>query len=391
MLRDAALTPDDVLTLSELPAPAAEDALRPEDTRWLLVDHNVMTGSLGRAYGAGAGGRVVGCIDHHEDEGRLPRDADPRVVEKSGSCMSLVVEHCAPTWDGWAAAAHGAADGGGGGGGGGGGDGDGDGDGDIVDAHLARIALGPILVDTHNLRDGTKTTAHDERAVAYAEAKLKMASSTSSVLTSASASASSYDRAALFKNLSKLKNDLDPLSVRDILRKDYKEWSEGGGGGGEGEGEGGGPGATERPPPLTLGTSSVGRPVSFLVQKAGGEAQLVAELARWGEERGVDLVVVMTSFSRRDGGGGREHSREILAWARTGARAAAALRGFADSYTEALQLRTWEDGGLDADQGDGGDGGSDGWRRCWTQGKQESSRKQVAPMLREAMRRCLNA
>ena len=75
--------------------------LKPDDTRWILVDHNALQGELGRTYGA----RVRGCIDHHDEEGKVPgkeicvREGEMRIVEKSGSCASLVI-----AWarDGWA-------------------------------------------------------------------------------------------------------------------------------------------------------------------------------------------------------------------------------------------------------------------------------------------------
>ncbi|RYP15998.1 hypothetical protein DL767_010250 [Monosporascus sp. MG133] len=335
VLRAASLTPDDVLTLSELPPP---EALRPEDTQWLLVDHNALTGPLGRTYGA----RVVGCVDHHEDEGAVPRDAAPRVIEKSGSCASLIVGLCRDAWDAMGEDAQ-------------------------TDAHLARLALAPILVDTKRLGDAHKTTAHDERAAAYAEAKLRAASD------------AEYDRVAFFAGLSELKRDLSALSLRDILRKDYKEWTEGRPSSSDADP---GPGPGSPPPKLKLGTSSVPRPLSFLVQKAGGSAEKLAEaLGAWAAERGLDLVAVLTT-SETDGVFGRE----LLVWGRGGPRAVDAARRFAEAQAEPLGLRTWGAGSLDAMPGDGGE-----WRACWTQGNVQSSRKQVAPMLREAMRRALSA
>ncbi|RYP58478.1 hypothetical protein DL769_008938 [Monosporascus sp. CRB-8-3] len=205
VLRAASLTPDDMLTLSELPP---SEALRPEDTRWLLVDHNALTGPLGRIYGT----RVTGCVDHHEDEGAVPQDVDPRVIEKSGSCASLIVGLCGDAWDALDEDAR-------------------------TDAHLARLALAPILIDTRKLGDAHKTTAHDERAVAYAEAKLRGAPD-----------GGEYDRTAFFERLSGLMRDLSALSLRDILRKDYKEWTEGP------PSDGADPGSP--PPRLKLGTSA---------------------------------------------------------------------------------------------------------------------------------------
>lgn len=361
VLHDAALTTDDVLTLDELPGPRD---LAPADTRWLLVDHNVLTGPLAQVYGSkGSGSQnlVIGCVDHHDDEGEVPHDAEPRVIEKCGSCVSLIVEECAATWDRLTSEEAEA---------------EGEKGGATLDArtraHLARLVLAPALIDTRSLTDATKTTARDHRAVEYAEAKLASPGTDDS---DATASDGPYARARFFEHMSALRSDIAGLSIRDVLRKDYKEWSEG-----EGDGT------------IKLGTSSVTRPIAYLVEKAGGEEALVESLRAWGEERAVDLVVVMTS-ARIDGA----HGRELLVWARTGKRAADAARAFADAFAEPLELRPWGDGGglnADADAvaaaGDGGCG-TEGWMRCWAQGKLECSRKQVAPMLREAMRRSLNA
>ncbi|KAI1142346.1 DHH phosphoesterase [Hypoxylon sp. FL0543] len=331
-LKHAAITEDDVLTLSELPG---ADSLKPEDTRWVLVDHNAMTGKLGQVYGD----RVFGCIDHHDDEGTVPRDAEPRVIEKCGSCMSLVVEYCRETWQTLAQENRD------------------DAEAARVNAQLAYLALAPILIDTNNLGNKTKTTAHDERAVAIAEAHLSPFSfaSPSSSLSAKSESDSGYDRARFFAELSALKEDVSRMSFRDVLRKDYKEWDEG---------------------DVKLGTSSVPQSFAFLVRKAGGEAAFVRELEDWGARKGLDVVTVLTTS--KEGG---EFRRELLVWARTGPEVVAAVKKFAEGDgKERLGLETWGDGKLDAEDGEGS------WRRCWTQARLENSRKQIAPMLRDALK-----
>ncbi|KAI0111395.1 DHH phosphoesterase [Daldinia grandis] len=331
VLKYAAVTPGDVLTLTELPG--GDDGLKPEDTRWLLVDHNVMTGPLGQTYG----GRVVGCIDHHDDEGRVPADAEPRVIEKCGSCMSLVVEKCGEAWEALAKQDGGsnkeeAAQ---------------------INAQLAYLALAPILIDTTNLGNKDKTTAHDERAVAIAEARLRAGSESSG--SSGSGSGSGYDRNAFFAEVTALKEDVSYMSFRDIFRKDYKEWDEGS---------------------LKLGTSSVPQAFAFLVRKAGGEEALARELEKWCEEKSVDIMAVLTT-AKDDG----VFRRELLLWARGGPEVVHAAKAFAEEDgKDKLGLGTWGDGKLDLEDGEGG------WRRCWTQARVKYSRKQIAPMLREALK-----
>ncbi|KAI1377754.1 DHH phosphoesterase [Hypoxylon crocopeplum] len=314
VLKHAAVMPDDVLTLTELPD---RDSLKPEDTRWFLVDHNVMTGALGQVFG----NRVVGCIDHHDDEGKVPPDAEPRVIQKCGSCMSLVVDQCKETWDALSR----------------------ENDNKEVariNAQLAYLALGPILIDTNNLGNKDKTTAHDEHAVAVAEAQID--------------GVHDYDRAEFFAHVSALKEDISHLSFRDIFRKDYKEWTEAN---------------------MTLGTSSVPQSFAFLIRKAGGQATLVNQLERWCEEKKLDVVAVLTT-SKDEG----TFRRELLVWARTGPQAVAAVKKFAESDgRDKLGLGAWGGGKLDADNGRGS------WRRCWTQAQLGNSRKQIAPMLRDAL------
>ncbi|KAI0844510.1 DHH phosphoesterase [Daldinia vernicosa] len=326
VLKHAAVTPDDVLTLTELPG--GDNGLEPEDTRWLLVDHNVMTGPLGQTYGS----RVVGCIDHHDDEAKVPDDAEPRVIEKCGSCMSLVVEQCSEAWEALAKR-----------------DGGSNKEAAEINAQLAYLALAPILIDTTNLGNKDKTTAHDECAVATAEAHLR-----AGFESSGSGDGGGYDRDAFFAEVTALKEDVSYMSFRDIFRKDYKEWDEG---------------------TLKLGTSSVPQAFAFLARKAGGEEAFARELEKWCEEKGIDVMAVLTT-AKDDG----EFRRELLVWARGGATVVNAAKAFAErDGKDKLGLGTWGGGKLDLEE-------KGNWRRCWTQARVEHSRKQIAPMLREALK-----
>ncbi|KAI1470703.1 DHH phosphoesterase [Daldinia caldariorum] len=353
VLKYAAVTPDDLLTLSELP-PTGANGLEPEDTHWLLVDHNVMTGELGRRFG----NRVVGCIDHHDDEGKVPADATPRVIEKCGSCMSLIVEQCGEAWEALAkreddssSSSSGNVNSNG--------NVNGSQDALRVNSQLAYLALAPILVDTLNLGNKDKTTAHDERAVEIAEAHVRAGSDEGG-------DGGGYDRGAFFAEVEALKEDVSYMSFRDIFRKDYKEWDVGGEGGSG----------------LKLGTSSA--PISFasLARKAGDEGKFAEELRRWCEEKDMDVMVLLTtSKDGDDDGGSGEFRRELLVWARGGERVVGAVKAFVENGgKEKLGLDTWGEGKLDLEDD------KDGWRRCWTQAKVEYSRKQIAPMLREALK-----
>ncbi|GAW10687.1 hypothetical protein ANO14919_000220 [Xylariales sp. No.14919] len=343
VLRDADIQGEDVFTLEDVLPQQDGNALsgkdvvdtegiRPDDTRWLLVDHNAMTGPLASRFAA----RVIGCVDHHADEGAVPHDADPRVIEKSGSCMSLVLEHSG-AFRGSEKGSRSAEDA-------------------EIDAQLARVALAPILIDTLNLRDETKTTAHDEAAVALAEAQI------GAFPGEGKGEGKGYDRDAFFARLARLKEDIVGMTPRDVFRKDYKEWGVGA---------------------LRLGTSSVPRGFAYLVreQARGEPGALVAALRDWGREKDggrgrMDLVVLLMGFQDAEGA----FRRELLVWARSEA-GVRAVRRFEETCAETLGLEVWGDGVLDSVRAGEGE-----WRRCWAQRAVEHSRKQIAPMLRDALR-----
>ena len=299
----------DLLTLSEL---AQVKDLDPAQTRWLLVDHNALTGQLEGPYSQ----FVVGCVDHHEDEGKVPADGDPRVVRKTGSCMSLVVESCRDTWDSLSAEA----------------------DSTEVDAHLAHVALGPILIDTTNLTSKDKTTDTDVEAVDFIEAKL--------------GSEAGYDREKFFDEVTRVKEDVSGLSYRDLFRKDYKQWNDGN---------------------MVLGVSSIVQNFDYMLSKIGDEKTLVQELREWAEEQHLDIASIMTT-SHTNG-----FSRDLMVWA-LNKEAVKVVKTFVDKNKDELKLETWGDGKLDDTNG------PDELRLCWRQKQTRHSRKQVAPMLRSAMK-----
>ncbi|KAK6223050.1 exopolyphosphatase [Colletotrichum tabaci] len=318
-LAHARLRPSDLLTLDELPADLAA-----EDTRWVLVDHNALTGDLATKYASS----VVGCVDHHAEEDKVPQDTgdEPRVVEKCGSCSSLVVEYCRPAWE--EALARRPRDGGE----------DADTDAD-VDEHLARLSLAAILIDTTNLKSADKTTDRDVAAVSFLEG-----------LTPAPP----YARDALFDEISAVKEDISSLGFRDVFRKDYKQWED------------------RR---QVMGTSAVVRNLEYLLlDKAGGDQSALLDAFReWAREKGLDIGVIMTTANPE----GR-FERDLLLWAFNEA-AVESCKAFYEGYKEELGLETWGGGRLD--EAAGGE-----WRMAWRQRNLSSSRKQVAPMLREAIK-----
>lgn len=335
LLKHAGIKPEELITLDDigkLPAPLRSSS-------WTLVDHNALQGSLGQHYSES----VTGVIDHHDDEQKVPGTAKPRIIEKAGSCNSLVINYCRENWDSIASASSnvGAALGQ-------------SSDGIVDDAaytttwdaQVAKLALGSILIDTYDMTDESKVTDHDRKAVRYLEARINASPKLGK----------DYDRKALFEEINEAKTDLDALSLEDILRKDYKQWSEG---------------------ELTLGISSVVKPVEYLNDKA--ESDFIASLVRFAEERKLHLFAIMTAFTADSG----SFARQLLLLSLDNSKPSDAAQRFAETSGKELQL---QDSKLESLSTAKTSAVGVPWLRLWEQKNVSASRKRVGPLLREAMR-----
>lgn len=319
VLARANITTSDFITLSDLPSIKDESTRIPsEKTRWILIDHNALQGDLGRVYGS----RVVGCIDHHVEEHKVPENTgdEPRVIDISGSCASLVVDYCR---EAWAALAEKSTDE----------------ESKIWDAEIASMALGPILIDTGNLADKVKTTHFDVDSAQFLE-KFIMAQNKGFIQTD------------YWQQISDAKHNIDSLDLAAVLRKDYKQWDE----------------ASN-----TLGISSTIQNITYLLKKAGNREAFLAAFKKHSEERNLSMVCLMASFHD-----GKEYTRELFLWA-WGENGVKAAKQFEEDCTKELGLEKWGNGTLDLD-------GETEWRRCWWQRKTEHSRKRVAPLMRTSIK-----
>lgn len=309
---------EDLLTLSDLEDVVKTNGLEPQDTRWLLVDHNALTGTLAESFAS----RVVGCVDHHEDESVVSQDTgdEPRVLQKTGSCMSLVVEYCQDAWEALSKTS-GHEEGGG-----------------NLDSQLARVALAPILIDTNNLKSKAKTTPTDVKITEFLEAKI---------------GDKDFERKKYHKKLSKLKEDISQFSYRDNFRKDFKSWTEAG---------------------LVLGTSSVPQGFKYMLENIGDKESLLREFRAFAQDKKLDIAAIMTSSAKDDG----VFKRNLLVWG-LNEKAVRAVERFVEAQKENLGLEPFHHIDLS-----GGDGQHE-VRYCWNQHQTGNSRKQLAPMLRAAM------
>ena len=307
---------------------------------------------------------VVGCIDHHEDEhavatrgeGEEEGGGEPRIVEKAGSCTSLVLRYCQSAWEALSASAtpasHGQQEGaavpseteaeGGG-------------VAEQWDSQLAKMALASILVDTGNLQAKGRVEEVDRWAVTFLEEKIRLSSSGRDVDV--------WDRGKFYEEIDAAKRNIDHLTLHEILSKDYKFWDEGG------EGK-------------RVGISSAVKPLRFLVDKGAeeegkGGSGFEGAVEAFMEERGVDVFAVMTTFSERDEEGLR---RELLLQAR--GVGVEGVEVFVQGAGRRLGLEGLVVGGLGRRRG----GEGELWREVWRQGDAAASRKVVAPLLRGALR-----
>ncbi|KAL7948576.1 hypothetical protein V8C42DRAFT_254752 [Trichoderma barbatum] len=202
------------------------------------------------------------------------------------------------------------------------------------DDNLAKLALAPILIDTLDLKEEHKVKEKDILAARYLHTKVHQ---------------HHFHQTKLFKEITAVKEDISQLSFHDIFRKDYKEWEEAG---------------------LKLGISCVVQDFDYLLHKAKKPHVFIDELASWAKERKLDVASVMTTS---DPGG--EFQRHLLVWGITD-RGVVAAKNF-PGVAKVLKLEQWKDGLLDGD---------DGKRKAWRQKDLASSRKQVAPLLREALK-----
>ena len=291
------------------------------ETRWILVDHNKLEGALGKKYGS----KVVGVIDHHDEESAVPQETgeEPRVIEKCGSCTSLVVRCFRGVLE----------------------------DEEVWTKEVAKFALGSILIDTKDLRNEVKTEPTDIEAVEF--------------LTGILEKEGKFKKRKFFKLLNAAKKDIEELPLQGILRKDYKQWTEDG---------------------MELGMSTVVKPMKFLVSKAKSEGEEDEGSGSWEEaaktfmdERDLDIWAVMTTFTTSEEEGG-EYMRELfLQWRGENGREA----------VDRFEKETNEELGLEKKKVDGVEitaQGSDTTRLLFRQRNVAKSRKQVAPLLRKAMR-----
>ncbi|KAK9326192.1 hypothetical protein V1517DRAFT_267994 [Lipomyces orientalis] len=290
------------------------DTSKTDNVDVVLVDHNRLLSDLGDLFGS----NVVALLDHHADEGSYP-SAKPRIIAPVGSCTSLVVNYFADYFrislDAFSVSDE--------------------------KKDVARLALAPILVDTANLT--SKETKEDKDAVATLMRVIK------------SGTAGTDDnQEEYYTALMTAKRSIDDFSLRDIIRKDYKEWLEDVG--------------------VRVGISSSVKSLAWTVKKFGFDG-LKKGIDMWAKERKLDAFVFMDSFQDPEDG----YRRDLLV-AACSEKGNSRVRKFLDAAKTELKLEPFsEKDGLAIQSND------EVGLWCWKQKNLKASRKQVAPLIRQFM------
>lgn len=338
LLKHANVSTSQLITLDDLPGlNEIEKTLKPANTRWILVDHNKLQGFLGTVYKD----RVRGVIDHHDEENAVCQDTDPepRVVEKCGSCTSLVVRTLKTTWDSTddSQKNNGSSI-------------DGNEAHHAEDAQVAKLALASILIDTANLTAEGKVEQADIEAVQYLEDKIQKSPQ----------DLKTWDKTQFYNEINTAKKTTDSLTLTDLLRKDYKQWTENN---------------------LTLGISSILQPLSSLPAKALSSSPphphphpLTKTITSFVYSKSLSIFAIMTISTSPCG----TPTRELFLQASSSFTTRFARKAVSELGLEKLSVEGLVQGTSVDDEGV--------QRSAWTQREVAKSRKQVAPLMREAMR-----
>lgn len=268
---------------------------------------------------------VIGCVDHHVDEGFLPRAEDipsgqPLLVQPGpGSCTSLVVDQIRSRglWPDTSsaksidvtrtedhAAGHSASTSRE--------TGSGMGSDHMVNitgaTQAAQLALAAILVDTTNLTAKGRVQDVDRSAVSFLEGTIRTG-----------LNSSSWDRRSLFNTVQKAKeNSPELLTFNEVLDRDYKEWTVQIPSQSSDDTERTDKTATS----IKLGFCAAVKPITWLVQKSHADTSqtrmeqkatqsFLDGVRSFATSRELDIVVVMTAYNSPAG----EFRRELFLWA----------------------------------------------------------------------------
>ena len=203
----------------------------------VLVDHNVVSNGIETCID-----EVIGIIDHHKDSG-LYLDVKPRIVQITGSCSSLVFKY----WN------------------------------DKINnlnvmKEVIPLMLGAVLIDTSNFQYKVETL--DLEALEF----YKSINPT-------------LENDHYFEELKTAKDNIKNLSIRDVLRKDYKQFT-----------------FNKSAKQLTVGIASIVKSLDWLYKEYNGQPNFQADCEKFAIDMKLDIFFIMTAYSEDS-----DFKRELVA------------------------------------------------------------------------------
>jgi exopolyphosphatase len=300
-----------------------------EKVHLTLVDHCNIQGDIFHKYAGENKLQIDTIIDHHEDE-NVAKDADPRIITKSGSCSSLVFNYFYTNLQ----------------------------DKTIFDtSDVCGLLLGPLLIDTSNMTQKVEM----EDSVAFSRyIMLLQDSHISKNMTRLTRAAGDVSTESLmltyYETLKSAKKDLSGLSFFDILRKDYKQFTFNG---------------------LRVGFSSLGKLYLWIFNKFSSK-DIEEALLRTVNYHNLDMLVITTSYTKKTN---NEYTREFSYYVKLDAPKAGELKEIGALARQGLSLndKIYDHGSFEKKLQ------SIDNLILFNQGNVQASRKQVVPIIKDVL------
>ncbi|CAX43832.1 exopolypase, putative [Candida dubliniensis CD36] len=294
-----------------------------------LVDHNNIQGDeQHEAFGAGKL-KVVGIIDHHEDEGQFV-DSQPRIIRTCGSNSSLVFNYFYNEFFKSK-------------------------DPKFLETQLEAIKLlmGPLLIDTSCM-----TQKVEEPDTAAFSVYQKALAGDEKFIQLFADSGDKDPYANYYSTLKAAKKDVSGFKFVDLLRKDYKQFTFHGGD--------------------KVGFSSVTKSFKWIVANYSKD-EIERTFIETLEGNNIDLMIIGTHFTRKDNG---QYTREFgYYYQKSGNEKFDNLYNLAEKK---LQLNN-DIYGADKIESTLETLGNRGNFKVFNQGNISASRKQVVPIVKEIL------
>lgn len=352
-LEDVLLCADDL--------PVSASTLISKGVKFALVDHNSLLPPF-RPEGESANtndSAVTAILDHHADDGNH-LSASPRTVELAGSCASIVGSY-------WAHRLPVGTQGLGGQ--------------PLLPSEVAKLLLSAILIDTNGLKAGGKALDIDWKAVEFLWPLTGMAAAdettSSSIVSISAASRSAPARLKqLADELNEVKNNVSHLTLSDLLARDYKSYAI--------------PSAYFTSSDVHLGLASVPLSLKSILTREKPSTDwstLVDSLETFARAERLTLVGVLTSYKSETK---NKRKRELLLYSPSTVPSAE-VDHLWNSFVPRLEssavldLGEWKVAAGEKSLPGWGTEWKGGRGQVWSQKQSDATRKQVAPVLKEAL------